>query len=143
MILGDGPLDPAGPPRGATLLGWYVVLVVLGMLAALVGGFLIPLRLGRVPVPVSVLVAVLGNIVLAVVGARATGGRPGAVAPWLGWLAVAITLSSGGRGGDIVVTGDLVGYGYLLGGAIAGGMAAVLARPRPRDDPAGRAAADS
>ncbi|MDQ6650855.1 MAG: DUF6113 family protein [Actinomycetota bacterium] len=116
---------------GATLAGWYVVLAALGALAGLVGAFLIPLHVGRTVAPVSIVIAVVGNVALALLGARATGSRAGAAVPWVSWLFVAIVLSSAGRGGDIVVTGDVVGYGYLLGGALGGGLALVLVRPKP------------
>jgi len=109
--------------------GWYVVLLMLGVLVSLVGAFLIPLHVGRMLLPVSIAIAIGGTIALVVLGARMTGSRTGAALPWVSWLVVAFALSSAGRGGDIVVTGDVVGYGYLLGGAISGGMALVLVRP--------------
>jgi hypothetical protein len=115
------PAEPEGPPTPGTtafVVASYVVVLLLTVLLALWGAFLVPLRVGGVPVPVSWVIAVGGNVGVAVMGARLLGHR-GAAVPGLLWLALAATLAARRSEGDLIVAGTLVGLGFLLLGALA------------------------
>lgn len=115
------PVPPGTPGRFAT--GAAVTLVlVLAVLLAVWGAFLVPLRVGGALVPVSWVIALAGNVVLGVQGGRLLG-KAGAVAPALLWLAVAFTLGSKRAEGDLVVPGSTGGIVFLLAGAVGGAIA--------------------
>ena len=107
-----------------------VLVAVLAVGLALVEAFLVPLRIGTIPVPVCVPLAMAGNIVLAKLAARQTGSIAwGAVQPVL-WLIVVIVLSLPRAEGDLVVPGSLTGLVFLFAGAVAGayGVASEITR---------------
>jgi hypothetical protein len=109
------------------------VLVVVGAIVlAVIEGFLVPLRAGTTPVPIALVLAVAVNLVAPWATYRVTGRRAAAVAPVLAWLAVVVTLSSRGPGGDVVVPGDWQGISFLLAGAAAGAVGVVIVVPRRR-----------
>ena len=106
--------------------------VVLG----LVGAFLVPLRIGDVPVPVSPVLAVVGNVALGVAAGRAAASRLGSVAAGLGWFGVVGIAAVPGPGGDIVLPASPTAYAFLALGALAaavpiglGGLVTGGARP--------------
>jgi hypothetical protein len=143
------PATPAGDPaRGADAAGAdraggggagepAVLRVVAGVLVAvlavglaLVEAFLVPLRIGTIPLPVCVPLAMAGNIALAKLAARQTGSIAwGAVPPVL-WLIVVIVLSLPRAEGDLVVPGSLTGLVFLFAGAVSGayGVASEITR---------------
>ena len=121
------PPVPLG--RGLTYAAYGLVLV-LAVLLALWGSFLVPLRFGTTPLPLSWAVAVAGNLALGAAGGRLLG-RPGALVPGLLWIAIALTLGSKRAEGDLIVPGTLVGLVFLLVGALASAVSWGLA-PRPR-----------
>jgi hypothetical protein len=100
----------------------YALVVVLAVLLALWGAFLVPLRFGATPVPLSWLVAAAGNLALGFAGGRLLG-RPGAIVPGLIWLAIALTLGTKRAEGDLVVPGSTPGLIFLLAGAVASAVA--------------------
>ena len=100
----------------------YALVLLLTVLLAVWGAFLVPLRYGTVPVPVSWLVAVAGNGLLGWYGGRLLG-RPGALVPGVLWLGIALTLGSKRGEGDLVVPGTLVGLVFLLLGAVTSAVA--------------------
>lgn len=120
---------PAPPGRVATSATYGLVLV-LALLLAVWGAFLVPLRIGTVPLPVAVLVALVGNAALGWWGGRLLG-RPGAAGPGLVWLAVALSLGSQRREGDLVVPGSAMGLVFLLVGAVTSAVAFGAVRRRP------------
>lgn len=107
-------------------------MVWLSVLNAVYGAFLVPLRWGTVPVPVCLLSASLGNFALGRAGGRVLGRRTGAAVPGVLWLAVALTLGSSRREGDLVVPGDWVGVAFLAVGAVAAAAAFGRVRATPR-----------
>ena len=133
----DGRQDRAAPPVPATApatvvrrdprtdplavraaAGCLVAMLAVG--SALVEAFLVPLRVGTVPLPVSIPLAMVGNIGLAKLAARQTGSIAwGAVPPVL-WLVVLIVLSLPRAEGDLVVPGSLTGLVFLFAGAVSG-----------------------
>ena len=89
--------------------------------------FLVPLRIGRWPVPVCVLAAVAGNVALCRLAVRLTGRRAPGLLPPLIWLAVVLALAAPRPEGDLVVPGSWVGILFLFAGAIAGAYGAASA----------------
>jgi hypothetical protein len=113
--------------------GWAsVLLVVLTVLLALWGAFLVPFRVGGTLVPVSLVIAVVGNVLVGRAAARLAGSG-GALATGVLWLGVAFVLSSRRAEGDVVVPGSTVGTAFLVSGALASAVAygAAVLRPAP------------
>jgi hypothetical protein len=103
-----------------------VVLTVVAILLAMVGGFLSPSepRVLHVPIPVGVLVAIVGNLVVGIGGAWGTGTRLTPAVTGFVWLVVAFLLGTNGPGGDLIVSGNgWLGVSYLFLGAIAAAAA--------------------
>jgi hypothetical protein len=108
--------------------GGLVAVLAVGL--ALVEAFLVPLRVGTVPLPICVPLAIAGNIGLAKLAARQTGSIVwGAVPPVL-WLLVIVVLSLPRSEGDLVVPGTLTGLVFLFAGAVSGayGVASEITR---------------
>jgi len=131
---GGGSAPAAGPgrdriPRVRTVLRVLAGVAVAGVAvqAAVVECFLVPLHVGRWPVPVSVPAAVVGNILLARLIARLTGRRTTAVLPPALWLVVVLVLAAPRAEGDLVVPGNLTGLAFLFFGATAGALGAASA----------------
>ena len=133
MTGGEPEREPA-PGR----VGWTGVVLVAAAsaLAALLEAFLVPLYAGSVIVPVSVLLAVVGNVVFPRM-ARAMVPRTGAsLAPLVTWLLVMLGLLLGRPEGDVAFPGapraaEWTFYGTLFGGVLAGLAAVVLSVPPP------------
>ena len=124
-------------PEGGTGLGelrrsaTFTVVLVLALLTALWGAFLVPLRVLGVPLPVAVVVAVVANVVLGTVGGRLYG-RLGAALPGVLWFAVVAVLQGRRPEGDLVVVGSVTGLAFLLLGSIAAAVPVGMARgPAP------------
>ncbi len=126
----------------------YALVLLLTLLLALWGAFLVPLRVGGVPVPVGVLIA-LTNVPLCRVGGDLLERRAGAAGPLLLWAAVAFALSTQRREGDLVITGGARGLAFLVVGLLAASVAVGSWRPATppelprerRDTPGGAARA--
>jgi hypothetical protein len=122
--------------RGGAALLWAVVFVVLAAWLAVVEVFWLPLRIGLVPLPLSVVAAVLGNLVLVDGAFRLSRSRVVAVLPALVWLAVAVAASIRRPEGDLVLIGGgaagIVNMAFLLLGVLAAAFAVarVLSAPR-------------
>jgi hypothetical protein len=124
---GEELAAPAGPVFTAAA---YALVLVLTVLLAVWGSFLVPFRVGGTLVPACWAVAVVGNVLLGRAAGR-LAGRTGALVPALVWLAVAFTFGSKRAEGDLVVPGSTVGLVFLLVGALASAVAYALA-PRRR-----------
>ena len=123
--------------RFVTWLG-VATLAGSGILSALVEMFLIPLYSGSTLVPIAVAFAVFGNIALLYLGRELMPDTGWRLAPFAGWLLAVVVFALFTRPeGDVIVPGgggelEWVGYGVVLGGAVAGTIAAVLLSPPPR-----------
>jgi hypothetical protein len=127
-------VDDAPPPWSRAQRGWaYALVLVLTALLAVWGAFLVPFRVGGTLVPVSLVIAVVGNVVVGRAGARIAGSS-GAVVPGLLWVGLALLLSSRRAEGDVVVPGSTVGLAFLLAGALASALAYATAVVRPAAD---------
>ncbi|MCW2665833.1 MAG: hypothetical protein JWN57_795 [Frankiales bacterium] len=109
----------------------YALVLVLSLLCAVWGAFLVPLRVFGVLLPVSLVLAAVGNYLLGRAGAR-LHGRLGAALPGVLWFLVAAQLQSRRPEGDLVVVGNLVGLLFLLVGTVAAAVPVGLA---PRTSP--------
>jgi hypothetical protein len=127
------------------LLGWSLVVVPVSAWLALVEVFWLPLRVGGVPVPISVPAAVAGNLLLVGAARQLSGSRLVAVLPAAVWLVVAVGGAMRRPEGDLLITGgdgvtQLVNLGFLLLGVVSAafGVGRVLGGPRgPALSPAG------
>jgi hypothetical protein len=117
-------------------LGAALLVTVLAVWLALVEVFWLPLRVLGVPVPVSVVAAVAGNLLLVDLAVRLTGSRLAAVLPAAVWLVIAVAASLRRPEGDLLLTGGgVLGFlslAFLLAGVVAAAFAVgkVLAAPR-------------
>lgn len=125
------PAAPLGPTGTAAA---YALVLLLTVLLAVWGAFLVPLRVGGTLAPVCWLIALGGNVALGTAGGRLYG-KAGTVVAALVWLVVAFTLGSKRTEGDLVVPGSTVGLVFLLLGAVGGAVAygvQVTRLPSPR-----------
>jgi hypothetical protein len=122
--------------RPAPLPGW--VSVAGGMLVgaaaaelALLEVFYVPLRAGRVVLPLSVVAAMVFNVLLPRLMYLTTRSRWAATLPAVLWLVVVVGLSIGRPEGDVVLPGTPVGLALLFGGAGAAAYGVARAVPPP------------
>ena len=119
-------------------VGWGLAAVVVSAELALVEVFWLPLRIGLVPVPVSVFAAVFGNLLFVGAAYRLSGSRLVGVLPALVWMAVALGATVRRPEGDLIITGGgvsgVVNLAFLLVGVVAAAFAVgrVLGRPGAR-----------
>jgi hypothetical protein len=107
-------VDPALRIVGA------VVATGLGTVLALYGAFLLPLRVNDVRVPVSLVLALVGNPALVWFAAAVTGRRLAGLLPALAWCVVYLTAASRTAEGDLLLTStNWVGLVTLVVGPLA------------------------
>jgi hypothetical protein len=123
----------------ARVVDWGAVVLVAACaaLAGLLELFLVPLYAGSALVPIAVLVGVASNACLPRLSRAIVPSTAAAVAPFAAWLVVVIWIGLTTRPeGDVVLPGgggvQWVGYGVLLGGALAGTVTLVLSAPAPQ-----------
>jgi hypothetical protein len=83
----------------------YALVVVLAVENAVLGGFLVPLRLGGTLVPVALLLGGVGTALVGRAGGRTLGDRRGALLPGGVALVLALLLGSRRTEGDLVLAG--------------------------------------
>jgi hypothetical protein len=110
------------------LLGWSTAAVGVAAWLALVEVFWLPWRVGGVPVPVSVLAAVAGNLLLVEAARWLSGSRLVAVLPAVVWLVIAVAAAVRRPEGDLLLPGgdavtSTVNLGFLLLGVVAAAFA--------------------
>jgi hypothetical protein len=114
--------------RALRLVGWAALAGLVAAWLALVEVFWLPWRLGGVPVPVSLLAAVAGNLLLVGAARRLSGSRLVAVLPAVVWLVIALGASMRRPEGDLLLTGgdavtSTLNLGFLLLGVLAAAFA--------------------
>lgn len=122
--------------------GGIALLCGVAVLSALLEVLLIPLRVGTVLIPVTILFALAGNLILPRAARVFVDTSAAMVSTFLAWLLPALILSLLPRPeGDVLVPGgggeQWVFYGVLLGGAVAGTVTIVL-HGAPRRPPVPR-----
>lgn len=133
-----------GPPGRLATAASYALVLVLAVQNAVLSAFLLPLRVGGVLVPVSLLLAGGGTALIGVVGARVVRARWGAAVPGLLWVVLALIAGSRRAEGDLVVAGGegsglaTLGLVFLAVGAIGSAAGYALSAPRPVPAAAGR-----
>jgi hypothetical protein len=136
--------------RGLGLVAGAVGVIAVAVWLAVVEVFWLPLRVGGVLVPVSVVAAVVGNLLLTWLAFRLTGSRLVAALPALTWGGVVLAAMGRRPEGDLIISGGgglgVVGLAFLLLGVTAaalavGGVLGSASRRRPvaaPGPPAGR-----
>jgi hypothetical protein len=113
--------------RPWVVLGCAVAAVVVSCWLTLVEILWLPLRVGGVPVPVSVPAAVVGNLLLVAAAHRLSRSRAVAVLPAVVWLVLALFASQRRPEGDLLIIGSgALGYvnlAFLLAGVVAAAFA--------------------
>ena len=114
--------------RVLRLLGWGVAAVAVPAWLTVVEVLWLPLRIGGVLVPLSVLVAVAGNLLLVRLAHRLSGSRAVGVLPALVWVLVSVRASIARPEGDLLIAGgtqaaNTVSLAFLLAGTVAGAFA--------------------
>ncbi|HKE51838.1 MAG TPA: DUF6113 family protein [Actinomycetes bacterium] len=122
--------------RATTVLA-YASLVVAGFVLGVAGSFLqaVTIQVGPVPVPIGLIgaLAATGSVFFA--GAWLDHRPIGVLLPALAWFLGVFPFTVERPEGDLVLSGDLRSYGYLVFGAVL----AVLAAMYPgRRSPSGR-----
>lgn len=125
-----GPAAPPGPDPLVLRLAAGLLIAVAAVALAVLECFLVPLRIGAAPFPITVLLAMAGNIALARLAGRWTGSVVGAAVPPVLWLLVVIVLAVPRAEGDLIVPGSLTGLVFLFGGAVAGAYGVAAEIPR-------------
>ena len=121
--------------RPLMVAGWALASVALAGALALVEVFWLPLRVRGVLVPLSVLAAAAGNLLLVRMAHRMSGSRVVGVLPAVTWLGIAVAASVPRPEGDLLLVGNgalgTVGLSFLLVGVVAAAFAVggVLTQP--------------
>jgi len=139
----ESPVQPAPrPPRKALEVLIKVFGVIISVVAAILSGFLeiflAPLRAGRIPLCVAIVLAVVANYAIAWF-AHTTVGRRWAVAPpWVAWTALML-FAAGVRTdeGDYLISGnDWVSLVTILIGSLTWAVFAYRMILKPLPPPA-------
>jgi Family of unknown function (DUF6113) len=104
----------------------YAVLVMLGLLMGVLGGFQHSWYLR--PVPISAIGWVAALFAVCYGAGRMMGGKLAALAPAAGWMVITMIWLANRPEGDVIIASDLSGYVYLYGG-LAGILTGVLLSP--------------
>lgn len=121
--------DGDGPPTSLETWVGMALVLLLAVLLCLWGAFLVPLRVGTTRLPISLLIAGVGNLLLGRAGSRLLG-TAGVLLPGMLWLVLAYLLGTRRSEGDLVVQGDLIGTLFLFAGALGFAAAYVLTATR-------------
>jgi hypothetical protein len=114
------------PSAAVVTAAAYAMLVMLGLMIGVLGGFQHSWYLR--PVPVSAIVWVAALAVVCYGAGRMMGGKLAALAPAAGWLMLTLIWLGGRPEGDMIIANDLSGYVYLYG-SLAGILMGVLLSP--------------
>jgi len=118
-------------------VGGGALVVVLAVWMALVEVFWLPLRIGGVLVPLSVVAAVAANLLLPRFAVRLSGSRVVAGLTGVAWLVVVVAGMIRRPEGDLLITGGgttgVINLGFLMCGVLAAAFAVghALGGPRP------------
>ena len=123
---------PAGVRERVLRVVGVVVAAWGAVLSALLAAFLVPLRAGTVPLPLSFAVAAVGAAAAVWFAHWTARARLAVVVPVLAWFVTLLPLTQRTTEGDVVVPGNWVGLGTLLVGACSVTVTAFLVTsPRP------------
>ena len=118
MTVGDRSRQHSDWVSGLVL----TLLAIDGVLSAIAGALLLPLNVGRIPLPVSAVLSGLLNAALVWAAGHWTDSKRLAALPLWTWLATVAVFTLGGPGGDVVFGGHgVMAYSapiFLLLGAL-------------------------
>src|SRR5699024_2205016 len=113
----------AGSDRATGLtIALAVLLFADGLAVGLIAVLFLPLWVGGIPVPVTVLVAALANLGLVMLAGRVTDRTPLIAAPLIGFLLVYLLAAADGPGGDAVLPADWRALLLLFVGLVPAGI---------------------
>jgi hypothetical protein len=118
-------------------VGGGIAVLVVAVWIALVEVFWLPLRVGGVLLPASVVAAVVANLLLPRLALRLSGSRLVAALTGVAWLVVVVAGMIRRPEGDLLITGGgttgVVNLAFLLCGVLAAAFAVgrALGGPRP------------
>ncbi len=121
----------------ARQVGGGVVVLVVAVWMALVEVFWLPLRVGGLLLPLSVVAAVVANLLLPRLALRLSGSKVVAGLTGVAWLVVIVAGMIRRPEGDLLITGGgatgVVNLAFLLCGVLAAAFAVgrALGGPRP------------
>jgi hypothetical protein len=100
-------------------------LVLIAVVVAVAGAFVhaATARMGPVPLPYGLVLALLGLAALLWLTHAAARTRLGTALVAAGWLLPVVVLAQGRAAGDVVIPGDPRGLAFLLGGVLLIGVA--------------------
>ena len=101
MTVGDSSRQHADRLSGLVL----TLLAIDGILSAVAGALLLPLYVGRIPLPISAVLSGLLNAALVWAAGHWTDSKRLAALPLWTWLATVAVFTLGGPGGDVVFGG--------------------------------------
>jgi hypothetical protein len=103
--------------------GWSLVAVLVSAWLALVEVFWLPLRIGGVLLPLSVVGAVVGNLLVGAAARRLSGSGAAAVLPAVAWLVVVVAAMIPRSEGDLLIVGGgttgVVNIVFLMAGVVS------------------------
>jgi hypothetical protein len=127
--------------RRSSAFGWGIAAVLVSGWLALVEVFWLPLRIAGLLVPLSIVAAVAGNLMLTAAAHRLSGSRLVAALPALVWVAVAVVAMIRRPEGDLVLLGTgatgVVNLAFLLLGVTAAAFGVGRALAGARRGPVG------
>ena len=113
--------------RPAERMAGGLLSLVVAVWMALVEVFWLPLRVGGVVLPVSVVAAVVANLLLPQLALRLSGSRLVAALTGVAWLVVVVAAMIRRPEGDLIITGGgatgVVNLAFLLLGVLAAAFA--------------------
>jgi hypothetical protein len=125
--------------RPAERMAGGLLTLVVAVWMALVEVFWLPLRVGGVVLPVSVVAAVVANLLLPQLALRLSGSRLVAALTGVAWLVVVVAAMIRRPEGDLIITGGgatgVVNLAFLLLGVLAAAFAVGRALGGPRRPP--------
>ena len=95
------------------------------LVVALAAAFLVPLRIGDVRFPLSILIVVLGNLATIQFAHRVGRTRWGVLVPAAAWFIATLVLGGGRPEGDVILSNGWVSMATLLFGTATLTVAAV------------------
>jgi hypothetical protein len=123
-------------PTPLRAAGWSLVAVVVSAWLAVVEVFWLPLRIGGVLLPLSVLGAVVGNLLVGAAACRLSGRGAAAVLTAATWLVVVVAAMIPRSEGDLLIVGvgdtGVVNVVFLMAGVVSAAYSTGRALARGR-----------